>query len=57
MEDGAPAFGSLVGGEDHGAPSDVALVDDVEEDVGGVIAVGEITDFVDDEDVRFEISK
>ncbi len=29
----------------------VALVDDVEEDVGGVRSVGEIADLVDDEDV------
>lgn len=42
----------LVGGEDHGPLSGVAVVDDVEEHVGGVVAVGEVADLVDHEDVR-----
>jgi hypothetical protein len=44
VEDIAPAFGRLVGGEDHRAASDVAVVDDVVEDVGGVVAVAEVSD-------------
>jgi hypothetical protein len=39
----------LVGGEDHGLALEGTFVDDVEEDVGGVVAVGEVTDLVDDE--------
>jgi hypothetical protein len=42
MQDVAPAPWMLVGGEDHGPSVDVAVVDDVVEDVGGVVAVGEV---------------
>jgi len=51
VEDPAPLIKGLVGGEDHGPPAQVAVVDDLKEDVGGVGAVGEVADFVDDQDV------
>ena len=51
VEDLAPSVGVFVGGEDHGALANVALVDDVEERIGSVVAVGEIADFIDDQDV------
>lgn len=50
VEDASPRFQGLVGREDHGASTPVSLVDDVEEHVGGVGAVGEIAHFVDDQD-------
>jgi len=39
----------LVGGEDHGSFSGVTVVDDVEEDVCGVLSIVEISDLIDDE--------
>jgi len=51
VEDSAPVVERLVGGEDDRPPTQVAMVDDLEEDVGGVGAVGEVADFVDDEDM------
>jgi len=50
VEDGAPEGGVLVGGEEHGASGEMAVVDDVEEHVSSVGAVGEVADFIDDED-------
>jgi hypothetical protein len=41
-----------VGGEDHRPLSGVAVVDDVDEDAGGVAAVREVADLVDHEEVR-----
>ena len=49
--------GRLVGGEDHRALAQVAVVDDVEEHVGGVGAVGEVADLVDDEHVRVSVAR
>lgn len=45
----------FVGGEDDRAFLQVPLVDDVEEQVGSVQAVGEVADFVDDEDMRLQV--
>ena len=55
VEDAAPAPRMLVGGEDHRASSDVAVVDDVIEDVRCVVAVGEVADLVDDEDMGLHV--
>jgi hypothetical protein len=41
MEHAAPGAESLVRGEDHGALAAVSIVDDVEEHVCGVGAIGE----------------
>jgi hypothetical protein len=51
----SPGGGGLVGGEDHRAFSTMAIVDHVEEHVGGVGPVGEIADFVDDEQRRVSV--
>lgn len=45
-----PRSKGLVGGEDHRSFLEIAAVDDLEEDVRGVLRVGEVTDLVDDED-------
>ena len=45
----------LVGGEQHWTATLVAFVDDVEQDVGGVGSVGEISDFVYDQNVRLQV--
>jgi hypothetical protein len=56
VKDGDPAARMFVGREDHRAPPDVAAVDDVIEDVRGVVAVREVADFVDDEHVRLDVA-
>src|SRR5208283_6141120 len=47
-EDGIPFLKGFVGGQDHGVAF-VAVVDDFEEQVGGVGVVGQVTNFVKDE--------
>ena len=49
--------GVLVGGEDHRAPFDMPFVDDVEQHVRGVVAVGEVADLVDDQHVRPHVAR
>lgn len=55
VQDGTPGARVLVGGEDHGALANLALVDHVVEHVGGVAAVGEVADLVHDENVRAHV--
>ena len=50
VEGNSPVLEWLVGGEQHGASLNGASVDDVVEDVGGIGAIAEITDFIADED-------
>jgi hypothetical protein len=57
VQDLAPGVEGLVGGEDHRAPLEVALVDDVVEDVGRLVAVGQVANFVDHEDVRVGVAR
>ena len=52
----APSLRVLVGREEHRALLDVPLVDDVEEHIGGIVAVGEVADLVDHEDVRLDVA-
>ena len=47
---GSSALEWLVGGEQHEVSLNRASVDDLVEDVGGIVAIGEITDLVADED-------
>jgi len=47
----APTLRMLVGREEHRAASDVSIVDDVVEDVRGVVAVREVANLVDHEDM------
>jgi hypothetical protein len=56
VQHGTPALGLLVRREDHRALLDVPLVDDVEEHVRSVVAVGEVTDLVHDQDVRPQVA-
>lgn len=49
VKHGSPRRGRLVGREDHRAALEVPSVDDVEEDIGRIGSVGQVTDFVDDE--------
>ena len=44
MEDLAPGGKGLVGGEEDGFALEVAFVDDLEEDVGGVVPETEVAD-------------
>jgi hypothetical protein len=57
MEDPAPGGERFVRGEDHRAMMQVALVDDVEEHVGGIGPVAEIAYFVDDQHVRMGVGR
>ena len=50
-EDGVPVLEGEIGGEDDGASVLVALVDDVVEEVGGVLVVGEVSELVDGEEL------
>ena len=51
VQHAAPRGERLVGGEDHRALVQVAVIHDLEEDVGCVRAIAEIADLVDDEHV------
>ena len=52
----APLSRVLVGGQqDRAVPFQVALVDHRKEDAGGVRAIAQIADFVDDQDVRVQV--
>ena len=55
MQHAAPLLEGLVGREDHRATLEVALVDDVEEHVRGVVAVCEVAHLVDDEHVGLHV--
>ena len=55
VEHSAPGAQRLVRREQHRAVMQVALVDDVEEDVGGIGPVAEIADLVYDEDVGMRV--
>jgi len=56
VEHVAPASRWLVGGVDGRALLDVALLDDMEEHVGGVIAVSDVADLVDHQDVWLDVA-
>jgi hypothetical protein len=56
VQDGPPGGPRPVGGEDHGALALVALVDDVEEDVGGIGPVGQVAHLGDDEQLRVRVA-
>jgi hypothetical protein len=55
MEREPPGGKGLVGGKDHGLAGEVALIDDLEEHVGGVVAKGEIAHLVDDEHMGMKV--
>lgn len=55
VQDVAPGFQGLVGGKEQGAWSEMAFVDEVVKDVGGVLTVGEVADLIDDEHVGTEV--
>ena len=57
MEDPAPGGERFVRREDHRAVMQVAFVDDVEEDVGGIGPVAQIAHFVDDQHVRMGVGR
>jgi len=57
VEHAAPGGQRLVGGEDHRPPMQMAVVDDLEEDVGGIGAVAEVADLVDHQHVGVGVSR
>ncbi len=57
VKDRSPLPGMFVGGEDHRAPLEVAFVDDVEQDVGGVGSIGEVTDLIDHQDGGMSVAR
>ena len=56
VEDAAPGGERLVGRQDHGAAMQVAVVDDLEEDVRRIDAVAEIADLIADEDTGMRVA-
>ena len=50
VEDGGPVFEDLVGGQDDGSAF-VALADDLEEQVGPAFVDGQISQFVDGQEI------
>ena len=50
-EDGIPFLEGFVGGQDHGIAF-IAVVDDFEQQVGGVGVIGQVAAFVDHEEIR-----
>ena len=52
VEDPPPGGQRFVRREDHGSVMQVAVVDDLEQDIGRIGAVAETADLVDDQDVR-----
>ena len=58
MEDGAPSSQRrLVGREDDRPLLEMAVVDHMEEDIGGIETVGEVADLIDDEHVRLMVDQ
>ena len=55
VEDAAPRRDGLVRRKDHGSLLPVAVVDDVEEHVGGVRAIGEVADLIDHEHAGMDV--
>ena len=55
VQDVAPEVKRLVGGENDRATAALALGDDIEENVGGVGAVGEVCDFVTDQELGRDV--
>ena len=56
VEDASPGLEVFVGGEEHGAGFEVALVHDVEQNVGRVRPIGEVADLITDEDVGLRVA-
>ena len=50
-----PLVQALVRGEDHRLLVQIAMIDHLEEHVGGVGAIGQVPHLVDDEDVRLHV--
>jgi hypothetical protein len=57
MQNFPPATERLVGGENHGSLLEIALVDHVKKDVGGIRSVGQIADFINDEYAGVDVSR
>jgi hypothetical protein len=55
VEDAAPRGDRCVRGEDHRARSTMPFVDDMEEHVGRVCALGEVAHFIDDEQIGMRV--
>jgi hypothetical protein len=56
MKDTTPLRGVLVGGEDHRAASEVALVDDVEQHVRRIRAVAQVAHLIDYQHIRVGVA-
>src|ERR1700694_48389 len=47
----------LVGGKDHGPFSQVAIINDMKQDVGSVLSIGQIANFVHDQNMRMGVGQ
>ena len=57
VQDATPRGDGFVGREDHRAATAMPFIDDMEEHVGRVRPVGEVADFIDDEQVRVGVGR
>ena len=57
MEHVSPRRERLIGGEDHRALAEVAIVHHVKKDIRRIRSVGQVTDFVNHQDMRMSIGQ
>jgi hypothetical protein len=57
MEHAAPGRERLIGGEDHRALAEVAIVHHVKKDIRRIWSIGQVTDFVNHQDMRMSIGQ
>ncbi len=50
-----PLAERFIGGKDHRSFSQMAMVDDMKQDIGGIGPVGSITQLIDDQNVRMGV--
>ena len=53
----SPFAERLISGKDHRSFSQMAIIDDVKQDVGSILSIGQIADFIDDQDMRMGVGK
>jgi hypothetical protein len=51
----SPLAERFIGGKDHRSLSQVAIVDDMKQDIGGIGTVGSVTNFIDDQNMGMRV--
>jgi hypothetical protein len=55
VQHSSPLAEGLIGGKDHRSFSQVAIVDHVKQNIGGIRTVGQVANFIDDQNVRMGV--